>query len=111
MISIALLKIDDMHANCKCCCMQRLYRAGARKFVIAGVGSMGCIPTVLAQSVAGRCSPEVDSLVLPFNANVRVMLDGLNSNLPGARFTYLDNFRIFKAILTNPAAFGTYGNH
>ncbi|RLN03340.1 GDSL esterase/lipase [Panicum miliaceum] len=80
--------------------------AGARKLVVAGVGSMGCIPTVLAQSVAGRCSPEVDALVLPFNANVRAMLDGLNANLPGARFTYLDNFRIFKAILANPAAFG-----
>ncbi|KAK8450768.1 hypothetical protein SEVIR_6G089300v4 [Setaria viridis] len=86
--------------------LTRLYKAGARKFVVAGVGSMGCIPTVLAQSLAGRCSPEVDGLVLPFNANVRAMLDGLNADLPGARFTYLDNFRIFKAILANPAAFG-----
>ncbi|CAO2205536.1 unnamed protein product [Urochloa humidicola] len=86
--------------------LTRLYRAGARKFVVAGVGSMGCIPTVLAQSAAGRFSPEVDALVLPFKANVRAMLDGLNANLAGARFTYLDNFRIFKAILTNPAAFG-----
>ena len=75
--------------------------------MVAGVGSMGCIPTVLAQSAAGRCSPEVDALVLPFNANVRAMLAGLNANLPGARFTYLDNFRIFKAILANPAAFGS----
>jgi len=86
--------------------VQRLYKAGARKLVVAGVGSIGCIPTVLAQSAAGRCSPEVDALVLPFNANVRAMLDGLNADLPGARFTYLDNFRIFKAILANPAAFG-----
>jgi hypothetical protein len=78
---------------------------------VAGVGSMGCIPTVLAQSVAGRCSPVVDGLVLPFNANVRAMLDGLNANLPGARFTYLDNFRIFKAILANPAAFGNNQAH
>ncbi|CAL5004503.1 unnamed protein product [Urochloa decumbens] len=88
--------------------LARLYRAGARKFVVAGVGSMGCIPTVLAQSAAGRCSPEVDALVMPFNANVRAMLDGLNAGggLAGATFTYLDNFRIFKAILANPAAFG-----
>ncbi|CAO2186670.1 unnamed protein product [Urochloa humidicola] len=86
--------------------LTRLYRAGARKFVVAGVGSMGCIPTVLAQSVSGRCSPEVDALVVPFNAGVRAMLDGLNADLAGARFTYLDNFGIFKAILANPAAFG-----
>ncbi|OEL30978.1 GDSL esterase/lipase [Dichanthelium oligosanthes] len=86
--------------------LTRLYNAGARKFVVAGVGAMGCIPSVLAQSVTGGCSQEVDALVLPFNANVRAMLDGLNANLAGARFTYLDNFRIFRAILANPAAFG-----
>ncbi|CAO2169782.1 unnamed protein product [Urochloa humidicola] len=86
--------------------LTRLYKAGARKFVVAGVGSMGCIPTVLAQSVSGQCSPEVDALVLPLNAGVRAMLDGLNADLAGARFTYLDNFGIFKAILANPAAFG-----
>ncbi|TVU43692.1 hypothetical protein EJB05_10180 [Eragrostis curvula] len=87
--------------------LARLYRAGARKFVVAGVGAMGCIPSVLAQSVTGQCSPEVDDLVLPFNANLRAMLDGLGAGgLPGARFTYLDNFRVFRAILGNPAAFG-----
>lgn len=87
-------------------CTQRLYRAGARKFVVAGVGAMGCIPSVLAQSAAGQCSQEVDSLVLPFNTNVRAVLDGLNADLAGARFTYLDNFRVFRAILGDPAAFG-----
>ena len=94
--------------------LTRLYNAGGRRFVVAGVGSMGCIPSVLAQSVAGRCSQEVDDLVLPFNANVRALLDGLNAaaggagggGLPGARLTYLDNFRIFRAILGDPAAFG-----
>lgn len=91
--------------------MQRLYKAGARKFVVAGVGSMGCIPSVLAQNVAGRCSPEVDNLVQNFNADVRAMLDGLNGDLAGARFTFLDTFRIFKAILANPAAFGNYSTN
>ncbi|KAF0900814.1 hypothetical protein E2562_035311 [Oryza meyeriana var. granulata] len=87
-------------------CVQRLYKAGARKFVVAGVGSMGCIPNVLAQSVESRCSPEVDDLVLPFNANVRAMLDGLNGGLAGARFVFLDNYGVFKAILGDPAAYG-----
>ncbi|KAL6658773.1 hypothetical protein ACP70R_002813 [Stipagrostis hirtigluma subsp. patula] len=86
--------------------LTRLYEAGARKFVVAGVGSMGCIPSVLAQDAMGRCSPEVDDIVLPFNAGVRAMLDGLNADLAGARFTYLDNFRVFRAILADPAAFG-----
>ena len=41
-------------------CMQRLFKAGARRFVVAGVGSMGCIPTILARSAEGRCSEEVN---------------------------------------------------
>ncbi|KAL5231067.1 hypothetical protein ABZP36_029843 [Zizania latifolia] len=86
--------------------LTRLYNAGARKFVVAGVGSMGCIPSVLAQSLESRCSPEVDELVLPFNANVRAMLDGLNAGLPGARLVYLDNYAVFKAIHADPAAYG-----
>ena len=86
--------------------MQGLYKAGARRFVVAGVGSMGCIPTILAQSVEGRCSEEVDQLVAPFNAGVRGMLDGLNAGLPGATFTYLDNYRLFKLMLARPASYG-----
>lgn len=86
--------------------LTRLYKAGARRFVVAGVGSMGCIPSILAQNFMSRCSQEVDDLVLPFNANVRAMLDGLNANLPGAKFTYLDNFRVFKVILSDPASYG-----
>ncbi|WVZ95453.1 hypothetical protein U9M48_041216 [Paspalum notatum var. saurae] len=86
--------------------LTRVYNAGARKFVVSGVGAMGCIPSVRAQSLAGRCSPEVDGLISPFNANVRAALDGLAAGLPGARFTYLDNLRIFQAVLGDPAAFG-----
>uniref|UniRef100_A0ACD5WZH2 Uncharacterized protein n=1 Tax=Avena sativa TaxID=4498 RepID=A0ACD5WZH2_AVESA len=86
--------------------LTRLYKAGARRFVVAGVGSMGCIPTILARSVEGRCSEEVDDVVAPFNSGVRRMLDGLNAGLPGATFTYLDNYRLFKLMLANPASYG-----
>ena len=87
--------------------VQRLYRAGARRFVVAGVGSMGCIPSILERSAAGRCSEEVDALVVPFNDGVRAMLDGLNAGqLPGASFTYLDNYRLFKLILADPPSYG-----
>jgi phospholipase/lecithinase/hemolysin len=56
--------------------------------------------------VEGRCSEEVDQLVAPFNARVRGMLDGLNAGLPGATFTYLDNYRLFTLMLASPASYG-----
>ncbi|KAK6917321.1 GDSL lipase/esterase [Dillenia turbinata] len=86
--------------------LRTLFNLGARRFVIAGIGLMGCVPSILAQSATGRCSDEVNRLILPFNANVRTMVNNLNSNLPGARFIYVDIFRMFQDILSNPRSYG-----
>ncbi|EHA8588370.1 GDSL esterase/lipase [Cocos nucifera] len=83
-----------------------LYNIGARKFAIAGVGSMACIPSILAQNPSSHCSPEVDNLLIPFNNNVKLMVDNLNGNLRGAKFTYIDNFRMIKDILSHPTSYG-----
>ncbi|KAK8580087.1 hypothetical protein V6N13_143220 [Hibiscus sabdariffa] len=87
--------------------LRTLYNLGARKFVLAGLGRMGCIPSILAQSsTVGGCSEEVNQLVLPFNANVKTMMNNLNAELPGARFIYVDIARLFEDIVANA---GTYG--
>uniref|UniRef100_A0A3N7G8X2 GDSL-motif lipase/hydrolase family protein n=1 Tax=Populus trichocarpa TaxID=3694 RepID=A0A3N7G8X2_POPTR len=84
-----------------------LYNLGARKFVIAGLGVMGCIPSILAQSPAGICSDSVNQLVQPFNENVKAMLSNFNANqLPGAKFIFIDVARMFREILTNSPAYG-----
>ncbi|GMH21622.1 hypothetical protein Nepgr_023464 [Nepenthes gracilis] len=70
--------------------LTRLYNLGARKFAIAGLGLMGCIPSILAQSPGGRCSEPVNRLVRRFNDNVKVMITAFNTSLPGAKFTYID---------------------
>lgn len=88
--------------------VQRLYNLGARKFVIAGLGLMGCIPSILAQSTSGRCSQEVNLLVQPFNANVKTMLSNLNANLPGAKFIFIDVATMFQDILLNARSYGIY---
>ncbi|XP_008459639.1 GDSL esterase/lipase At1g71691 [Cucumis melo] len=86
--------------------LTRLYNLGGRKFIIPGIGTMGCIPNILARSSDGRCSEEVNQLSRDFNANVRTMIANLNANLPGSRFTYLDIARMNQDILANPAAYG-----
>lgn len=68
---------------------------------------MGCIPSILAQNPEGLCSEEVNQLVLPFNENVKTMMNNFNANLPGARLIYIDVARMFRDILTNSAAYGT----
>ncbi|KAG6751038.1 hypothetical protein POTOM_045555 [Populus tomentosa] len=87
--------------------LTKLYNLGARKFVIAGLGVMGCIPSILAQSPAGNCSDSVNKLVQPFNENVKAMLKNFNANqLPGAKFIFIDVARMFREILTNSPANG-----
>ena len=75
--------------------------------MIAGLGMMGCIPSILAQNSAGKCSQDVNNLVNPFNANVKTMINRLNNNLPGARFIYVDTARMFQDILASPRSYGT----
>ncbi|PNX63049.1 GDSL esterase/lipase, partial [Trifolium pratense] len=84
----------------------RLYNLGARKFVIAGLGLLGCIPSILAQSNSGSCSDEVNMLVQPFNENVKTMLSNLNNNLPDSRFIFIDSSRMFQEILLNARSLG-----
>jgi phospholipase/lecithinase/hemolysin len=88
--------------------VQRLYNLGARKFVISGIGQMGCIPSILAQSPIGACSEEVNLLIQPFNANVKTMMSNLSANLPASTFTYVDVAHMFSDIATNARSYGIY---
>ncbi|XP_042493654.1 GDSL esterase/lipase At1g71691-like [Macadamia integrifolia] len=83
-----------------------LYNLGGRKFVISGVGVLGCVPSILAQSPNSLCSESVNGLVLPFNAKVRSLVDNLNANLPGAKFIYLDSYQMFQDIIKSPTQYG-----
>ncbi|OAY63870.1 GDSL esterase/lipase [Ananas comosus] len=83
-----------------------LYNFGARKFMIANVGVLGCIPSVLAQNFLTHCSEEVDNLVLPFNNKVKLMVNNLNANLANANFIYIDIYDMFADILNHPTAYG-----
>ncbi|OAY83159.1 GDSL esterase/lipase [Ananas comosus] len=78
-----------------------------RKLVVSGVGSMGCIPSMLARDPHSRCSPDVDrQLILPFNSKVRSTVNALNVDLPHAKLIYVDIYAMFTDILTSPASYG-----
>ncbi|KAF6162417.1 hypothetical protein GIB67_009044 [Kingdonia uniflora] len=83
-----------------------LYNLGARKFILNGIGLMGCIPSILSQNTSGRCSDEVNNLVVPFNANVNTMMNSLTATLPGSKFIYIDVRRMFQDILSKPGQYG-----
>ncbi|KAG0487001.1 hypothetical protein HPP92_009096 [Vanilla planifolia] len=86
--------------------LQGLYNLGARRFMVANVGVLGCIPSVLAQNFINHCSADVNNLVLIFNGKLRTLLHNLDSNLPGSKFVHIDINGMFNDILENPESYG-----
>eukprot|EP00250_Pteridium_aquilinum_P017533 c23677_g2_i1 orf=22-1215(-) len=86
-----------------------LYELGARRFVVAGVGPLGCIPNVLAtKSKDGLCVGYINQLVQGFNAEVLQLVNELNADpqLAGATFLYAKVYDIFSVIIANPRKYG-----
>ncbi|PHU02776.1 GDSL esterase/lipase [Capsicum chinense] len=86
--------------------LTKLYDLGARKFMISGIGQMGCIPSILAESSSGQCSDIVNEMVHPFNAKLKTMIMKFNRGLPGAHFIFLDMEYMFKDIFRNHKSYG-----
>jgi phospholipase/lecithinase/hemolysin len=87
--------------------LQVMYRYGARKVALIGVGQVGCSPNELAQRSANgvTCVEQINSAVRMFNQRLVGMVDRFNK-LPGAHFTYINIYGIFDDILRSPGAHG-----
>lgn len=72
------------------------------------LGPLGCIPFQLSFRLSknGECSEKVNAEVREFNAGVFGLVKELNANLPGAKFIYLDSYKIVSEMIANPRAYG-----
>ncbi|KAI3758752.1 hypothetical protein L6452_06324 [Arctium lappa] len=89
--------------------LHALYSLGLRRFILAGVGPLGCIPNQLAtgQAAPGRCVDSVNQLIGPFNEGLKKLVDQFNGGShPGAMFVYGNTYGVFGDILNNPARYG-----
>ncbi|XP_027356515.1 GDSL esterase/lipase At1g71250 [Abrus precatorius] len=84
-----------------------LHSLGLRKFFLAGIGPLGCIPSVRATGLAppGRCVDFVNQMLGTFNEGLRSMVDQLNKQYADAIFLYGNTYGVFGDILNNPAAY------
>ncbi|EOY16930.1 GDSL-like Lipase/Acylhydrolase superfamily protein isoform 2 [Theobroma cacao] len=87
--------------------MQALYSVGLRKFFIAGVGPLGCIPNQRAtgQAAPGRCVDYVNQILGTFNQGIKSLVEQLN-NRPGAIFVYGNTYGAVGDILNDPSTYG-----
>ncbi|KAL5551524.1 hypothetical protein UlMin_001700 [Ulmus minor] len=89
--------------------LKRLHNLGARKFLVVGVGPLGCIPFIRALNLVptGKCSIEVNELIQGYNNKLNKVLDQLNKDLgPETIFVYANSYDIFIRIMTNYRHYG-----
>uniref|UniRef100_A0A2N9F4N4 SGNH hydrolase-type esterase domain-containing protein n=1 Tax=Fagus sylvatica TaxID=28930 RepID=A0A2N9F4N4_FAGSY len=85
-----------------------LQRLGLRKFLLAGVGPLGCIPNQLVTGLplSGKCVSFVNDIVGLFNKQLGSLVNQLNANHSGAIFVYGNTYGVFTDILNNPSHYG-----
>lgn len=89
--------------------LKKIYSFGARKFVIGGVGSIGCTPSLRNQNriVKNDCNDEANNWVVKYNEGLKSMLHDLQKlELKDMIYSYVDLFNIFASFLQNPANYG-----
>ncbi|KAH0873690.1 hypothetical protein HID58_071052 [Brassica napus] len=88
----------------------RLHELGARKFVVVGVGPLGCIPFARALNLipAGKCSDQVNQIVRGYNMKLRHSLRTLNNELGyhNPTFVYANSYDLFLKLVLNYRQFG-----
>ncbi|XP_057984447.1 GDSL esterase/lipase At5g08460-like [Hevea brasiliensis] len=89
-----------------------LHGLGLRKFLLAAVGPLGCIPNQLATGVAppGKCVSFVNDMVEIFNMPLKSTVDQLNKEHTqnGTVFVYGNTYKAFFDLLNNLTSYGKY---
>ncbi|XP_020970368.1 GDSL esterase/lipase 7-like [Arachis ipaensis] len=85
---------------------QRLYKLGARKIVMFGIGPIGCTPPISkTQLHKGDCLEETNQIVSYFNQRLPSLLSNLTFTLPHSSFVLGHAYSILDAF-TNPSTYG-----
>ncbi|KAI3930605.1 hypothetical protein MKX01_037051 [Papaver californicum] len=88
--------------------LTRLYKLDARKFVVANVGPLGCIPyqKTINQLNADQCVELPNKLALQYNGRLKDLLTELNENLPGSRFLLANVYDLVSDLIVNYVKYG-----
>ncbi|KAG8639034.1 hypothetical protein MANES_14G091300v8 [Manihot esculenta] len=87
--------------------LQILYELGARKFLLNGIGPVGCTPGMINSTQhEGECVEFINKVVNLYNVELSTKLLCLQSQLPGSLFTHSDNFRLFQDMKESHETYG-----
>ncbi|KAL5834707.1 hypothetical protein ACOSQ4_014204 [Xanthoceras sorbifolium] len=87
--------------------LKKLYRLGARKFLVNNLGAMGCIPAqVNGQKQNTLCVEETNDRAVIYNDLLSRMLPKLQSRLAGSKFVLGDAYKVLMDIVAFPTQYG-----
>ncbi|GMJ05087.1 hypothetical protein like AT5G55050 [Hibiscus trionum] len=96
----------DLMANTLKGLLKKLYESGARKFVLTGIGAIGCVPAERVKNETHECSEEINFWSVKYNEGLKAMLRGLKSELHGMNYSYFDTYGIMQNAIQNPSSYG-----
>ncbi|KAE9598474.1 hypothetical protein Lal_00027047 [Lupinus albus] len=85
--------------------LQRVYNYGARKFVIAGIGSIGCCPTFRLKNKT-ECALEANLMSIRYNDGLKSMLKGWQLENNDISYTYFDTYVALQDMIQYPTSYG-----
>ncbi|KAI3877436.1 hypothetical protein MKX03_026493 [Papaver bracteatum] len=86
-----------------------IYNLGGRKFVVYGIGALGCLPVILANvnpKPTTPCAENVNNLINIFNNGLASKLEQLTSSLKGSTFVRADAYTESYAQFQDPVKYG-----
>ncbi|KAI5571171.1 hypothetical protein BDE02_11G076700 [Populus trichocarpa] len=87
--------------------LKRLHTSGARKFVFAGIGPLGCIPSQRIKNQTDHgCNEGSNLMAVAYNKGLNSILQELKSNLNAISYSYFDTYALMHNIIQNPATYG-----
>jgi phospholipase/lecithinase/hemolysin len=81
---------------------------GLRKFFLAAIAPLGCIPYQISQGMTprGKCRSNVNDMVVLFNTLLRSLVDQLNIEYTDSTFVYGDTYEVFNELIADPDGYG-----
>lgn len=86
--------------------LKRIYTLGGRKFVVVGIGAIGCCPKERIRNKTEECHEAANYLSLKYNEALKSMLQGLKTELKDINYTYFNTFSVLLNFIQKPVAYG-----
>ncbi|KAK0597305.1 hypothetical protein LWI29_023870 [Acer saccharum] len=88
--------------------LKEIYDLGGRKIAFQNIGPLGCIPAVKSfdSKLGSACADEVSSLARLHNRYLSIVLNKLESHLPGFKYSIFDFYNAFADRVNNPSKYG-----